>query len=173
MKTVQAAPRHDLDLVELYSAQWHPMVRLAVLLVDDVGSAEDVVQDAFIGLYRNVRKVRDPAAAVAYLRTAVVNGARSMLRKRQTARRYLSTGAVSDRLGDAADRPIIVAAENAKLIEAVQRLPRRQREVLILRYWSHLSEAEIARTLGVSIGTVKSSASRGLDALEATLGGVR
>lgn len=170
MKVAQVG---TLDLDGLFTAQWHPMVRLAVLLVDDVSSAEDVVQEAFLGLHRNVSKVRDATAAVAYLRTAVVNGARSMLRKRQTVRRYLSTLDAADGIADAADRPVIVAAENAQLLRAVQRLPRRQREVLVLRYWSHLSEAEIARTLEVSIGTVKSSASRGLDALEAMLKGVR
>ena len=65
------------------------MVRLAILLVDDMSSAEDVVQEAFAGLYRNWGGLRDRNAAIGYLRTAVVNGSRSMLRRRRTARAYV------------------------------------------------------------------------------------
>jgi RNA polymerase sigma-70 factor (sigma-E family) len=169
---VRVAGVDGLDVEALYAGQWRAMVRLAVLLVDDVGSAEDVVQDAFIALQRNGSSVRDSAAATAYLRVAVVNGARSLLRKRRTARRYLASAEPAPPV-EAADSAVLVAAGNAELMEAVRRLPRRQREVLVLRYWSHLSEAEIARTLNISPGTVKSSASRGLDALEAMLEGVR
>jgi RNA polymerase sigma-70 factor (sigma-E family) len=170
---VEVVGAQRLDLEALYATRWHQMVRLAVLLVDDVAVAEDVVQDAFVALHRHQARLRNTDAASDYLRTSVVNGARSELRKRAVWRRHLVS--LSPRLesAESADRPVIVAAEHADLIRALRRLPRRQREVLVLRYWSHLSEADIARTLGVSPGTVKSTASRGLDALESMLGGSR
>jgi RNA polymerase sigma-70 factor (sigma-E family) len=162
-----------VDVEELYRAQWHAMVRLAALLVDDVGSAEDVVQDAFIGLHRRAGQLRSADAALAYLRTSIVNGLRSVLRRRQVARRHLRLVQAQPgvQVVAPADQPLIVADENRELIAAVRLLPRRQREVLILKYWSHLSDAEIAANLGVSVSTVKSTASRGIDALESRLGG--
>ena len=159
-----------LDVAALFGAQWRRLVGLAVLLVDDVGMAEDVVQDAFLALQR--KPPRNADAAAAYLRVCVVNGARGVLRRRVTARRHLQVASAAEH-ADSADRPVLVAAEHAELIEALRRLPRRQREVLVLRYWEALSEAEIAAALGVSVGTVKSTASRGLDALQARLGVMR
>ena len=159
-----------VDLDALYVGQWHSMVRLAVLLVDDRSAAEDVVQDAFIAVYR--KPPRDEAAVVAYLRTAVVNGARSVLRRRGVARKHLP-GMYSRPRPDDPDDLLVAAAEHSDVITALRGLSRRQRETLVLRYWYQLSEAEIAQTLGVSVGTVKSTASRGLDALEAALGGSR
>lgn len=156
---------HEFDT--LYAAQWHAMVRLAVLLVDDRASAEDVVQDAFLAVYR--KPPRSAEAAVAYLRSAVLNGARSALRRRGTARKYLRASQPPAESDDA----LVIAAENEDLIAALRQLSRRQREVLVLRYWSQLSEAEIAAALNVSVGTVKSTASRGLDALELIMGGTR
>jgi RNA polymerase sigma-70 factor (sigma-E family) len=162
-----------LDLEALYATQWTRLVRTAVLLVDDVGLAEDVVQEAFIALHRHQLNLRDVGAAVGYLHTSVVNGARSQLRRRVTSRRYLAT--LGDRVPtvDGADSAVIVTEQHQELMAVLKRLPRRQREVLVLRYWAHLSEVEIAQTLGISVGTVKSSASRGLDALEIHLGGSR
>lgn len=154
---------------ELYAAQWRNMVRLAVLLVDDRSAAEDVVQEAFVGVYR--RPPRDPDAVVAYLRACVVNGARSALRRRATAPKHVSGRGVV--VTDHPDDVLPIAAEHADLIAALRQLPRRQREVLVLRYWSRLSEAEIAAALGVSLGTVKSTARRGLQALETIMEGSR
>ena len=161
----------EVDFDALYANQWHAMLRLAIFLVDDRASAEDVVQDAFVAIHG--KRLREPGAAVGYLRVAVVNGARSALRRRGTARRYLPALAGSDHDPGQIDELLHAADEHADLIGALRRLPRRQREVLVLRYWSGLSEADIARTLGVSVGTVKSSASRGLDALELSLGDAR
>jgi RNA polymerase sigma-70 factor (sigma-E family) len=163
---VESTPSTLLDLDALYTKQWRPMVRLALLLVDDVGSAEDVVQDAFVSMHR--RPPRDADAAIAYLRTSVVNGARSVVRRRIVARKNLAD--LDRGYVEAADHALLVAAEHAEVIAALRRLPRRQREVLVLRYWGRLSEAEIAQTLGVSTGTVKSTASRALDVLESMLG---
>jgi RNA polymerase sigma-70 factor (sigma-E family) len=162
-----------LDLESLYATQWTRLVRLAVLLVDDVGLAEDVVQDAFISLHRHQANLRSTAAAAGYLRTSVVNGARTQLRRRLMSRRHLVTLADRASTVEGADAAVILTEQSQELLAQLRRLPRRQREVLVLRYWAHLSETEIAETLGVSVGTVKSSASRGLDALETKLGGAR
>jgi RNA polymerase sigma-70 factor (sigma-E family) len=127
--------------------------------VDDPASAEDVVQEAFTGLYRNWSGLRDKAAAIGYLRAAVVNGSRSMLRRRRTARAY-----VPPDLGTArsAESLAIMSAEHRAVVAALADLPDRQREVLVLRYYGGLSEAEIAEATGLSKGTVKSTASRAI-----------
>jgi RNA polymerase sigma-70 factor (sigma-E family) len=147
------------------------MVRLAVLLVDDVPTAEDVVQDAFVALYRRSDALRDPAAAVAYLRAAVVNLSRSVVRHRQVVRKHLRV-AEPDHV-DGADFHALLSAEHSEALAALRELPRRQQEVLVLRFWAGLSEVEIAQTLGISPGSVKSSASRGMAKLSDRLGGMR
>jgi RNA polymerase sigma-70 factor (sigma-E family) len=164
-----AAPEAEVAFDELYRSQWHHMVRVALLLVDDVESAKDCVQDAFLGLYG--RSLRSPDAAVGYLHRSVVNAARSMLRRRGIARRQLRNAEAAAVPG--ADHAVIVGAEHAALMAALRQLPQRQREVLVLRYWSGLPEAEIAAALGIRPGTVKSAASRALTALENKLGGLR
>lgn len=151
------------DLVALYAEHRRGLVRLAVLLVDDRGIAEDVVQDAFAGLSARTGRLRDPDAALAYLRRAVVNRSRSALRRRRTARGHQPPHDVPG--GDPADR-VVLAEEHRAVLTALDRLPRRQREVVVLRYWSGLSEAGIAETLGISRGTVKSTAARALAAVE-------
>lgn len=161
--TVSARPP---DVASLYAAHRLALVRLAVLLVDDLPSAEDVVQDAFAELARHPERLRDPGAAFGYLRTSVVNRSRSALRRRRTARGY-----VAPTSGDAppADEQVVLAEEHATLLAAVRRLAPRQREVLVLRYWSGLSETEIAQACGIARGSVKSTASRALAVLERIL----
>jgi RNA polymerase sigma-70 factor (sigma-E family) len=148
------------------------MVRLALLLVDDRESAEDVTQDAFAALHRRWSSLASEDAAVAYLRTCVINGARSVLRRRWTVRRHSRPDDQSLTV-EAADAPTLLAAEHREVLGAIRALPNRQREVIVLRYWSGLGEAEIAATLGISRGAVKSNASRGRDAIAARLGGGR
>jgi RNA polymerase sigma-70 factor (sigma-E family) len=160
-----------VDVAALYAVHRLGLVRLALLLVDDVGSAEDVVHDAFIALHQHRHQLREPKAAIGYLRTSVVNNSRSVLRKRQTVRRHLREVRLFD--AEPADSELMLAAEHQELLAAVRTLPPRQQEVLALRYWSDLSEAEIAETLGISRGAVKSNASRGMDKLEAMLGETR
>ena len=164
---VAASP--TVDLHALYTSHWRYFVRLAVLLVDDVASAEDVVQDAFVALHRKSEGLRDPEAALGYLRTTVLNLSRSVLRRRQVARKHLRVA--EPEATPAADHDVLLRDEHRAALAAVRRLPRHQREVLILRYWSGLSEREIAQTLGISPGSVKSAASRGLTALQKALGG--
>ena len=155
-----------VDISELYAAHWLSLVRMAVLLVDDMASAEDVVQDAFAALARRPEAVRDPSRALAYLRVSVVNTARSALRRRRTARAYSPPHDLSP---PSPEDSAVLAEEHRAVIAALHTLAPRQREVLVLRYWSHLSESEIARTLEISQGTVKSTASRALVALEKAL----
>lgn len=154
---------------ELYQRQWWPMLRLAVGLVDDTAAAEDVVQDAFAAVYRRWDSIREPAAAVGYLRTAVVNNARSALRRRMTARKHLH--AVAEETTEGADASSILSAEHQMVRAALAGLPDRQREVLTLRYLIALSDAEIASATGLSEVGVRSASSRGLAALRTTLGG--
>ena len=158
-----------VDLRVLYDAHWRYLVRLAVLLVDDLHSAEDVVQDAFVALHKRSGSLRDPDAALAYLRTSVLNLSRSVLRKRQVARKHLR--AAEPEAGAGADDDVLIREDHRAALAAVRALPRHQREVLILRYWSGLSEKEIAETLGISTGSVKSAASRGIATLQRVLGG--
>jgi RNA polymerase sigma-70 factor (sigma-E family) len=155
----RSAPDSPITIDDLYRSHRMGMVRLAILLVDDPASAEDVVQEAFTGLYRNWSGLRDKAAAIGYLRAAVVNGSRSMLRRRRTARAY-----VPPDLGTArsAESLAIMSAEHRAVVAALAELPDRQREVLVLRYYGGLSEAEIAAATGLSKGTVKSTASRAI-----------
>jgi len=153
----------SVDLAELYRTHHLQMVRLARLLVDDTASAEDVVQEAFLGMHRNRRALRDSRAAVGYLRQAVVNQSRSMLRRRRTVRAHLKVA--EPELAPPADTDVILAEEHQDVLRAVDQLPPRQREVLVLRYWSDMSEAEIADALGISKGTVKSQASRAMATL--------
>jgi RNA polymerase sigma-70 factor (sigma-E family) len=160
----------DLELLaaELYAAQRLSLVRLAVLLVDDIAVAEDVVQDVFAGLLSGGKRLRDPDAALAYLRQGVVNRARSVLRRRQTARAYTPP---ADAPPDGPDDIAVLGEEHRAVLAALRQVGDRQRQVLVLRYWSGLSEAQIADTLGISPGTVKSTASRGLVALQKILEG--
>jgi RNA polymerase sigma-70 factor (sigma-E family) len=148
---------------DLYATHRLRLVRLAVLLVDDLESAEDVVQEAFARFLTRNSRITDPERALAYLRTSVVNGARSALRRRRTARRYVAPHEVG---ADAPDGRLLLAEEHREVLDGLRQLPGRQREVLVLRYWSGLTEAQIAETLDISRGTVKSTASRALAALE-------
>ena len=154
------APGEPLTLADLYRDHRMRLVRLAVLLVDEPATAEDVVQEAFTGLHRHWSGLRDEAAAVGYLRTAVVNGSRSVLRRRRTAREYVAPHQVTAR---SAESLAMLSAEHQAVVDALGTLPPRQREVLVLRYYGGLSEAEIAEAAGITRGTVKSTASRGLD----------
>ncbi|WP_406288604.1 RNA polymerase sigma factor [Embleya sp. NBC_00896] len=154
-------------MTQLYHAHRMRLVRLATLLVDDQETAEDVVQEAFTAAFRRhgarLGELDDPPA---YLRRCVVNGARSVLRRRRTARAWVPPVAppVASPEDDA-----LRAERDRRLRHALGLLTRRQREVLVLRYWENLSEVEIAGTLGIPSGTVKSTASRGLTALHKLL----
>ena len=151
----------------LFRTEQRSLVRLATLLLGDRGAAEEVVQDAFVKLHLSWRRVREPDRAAAWLRSAVLNGARSQLRRRAVRRRHPEVA-----MGDAAaaDVGALAGEEHARVMAALRQLPVRQREALVLRYYADLSEAEIAAAMGVSTGSVKTHAHRGLAALAELLG---
>jgi RNA polymerase sigma-70 factor (sigma-E family) len=162
-----AAPAADppgIDAVfqDLYRTHALTLVRLANLLVRDRGSAEDIVQDSFIRLYRALPRLRDHAQVVPYLRAIVINGCRTALRsQRRAAQRRVQ----HEPPGSSAEAAVLLSEDRQAVFAAVARLPRRSREVLVLRYYLDLSETEIAAALGVSRGTVSSTASRAVAAL--------
>ena len=147
---------------ELYRGHALRLTRTALLLVGDRPSAEDVVQEAFLGLFRGLGRLSDPDRAVAYLRASVLNGCRSVLRSRKRARLRKVT---HDPAVWSAEAAALAGEERREVLQSVAGLPRRQREVLVLRYVLGLSDQEIAADLGVSRGTVASTASRALAAL--------
>jgi len=151
------------DLVsELYRAHALGLVRLALMLVGDRASAEDVVQDAFFGLYRALPRLQGPDKALPYLRTSVVNGSRTLLRDR---RRAWLRPPVHEPPVWSAEAAVMASDEQRAVLAAVALLPRRSREVLALRYYCDLPEQQIAGMLGISRGTVSSTISRALAAL--------
>ena len=150
----------DEALEQLYAAHWRELVRLSVLLLRDVGAAEEVVQDAFVAVHGRWDRIRDPAKALAYLRQSVVNRSRSALRHRAVVQRHLASQPPPTTAAPADERSL-VADRRAAVLDAMRALPERQREVLALRHYLDLSEAEIADALGISRGAVKSHASRG------------
>lgn len=161
-----SAPGRGSDVTELFRAHHVELVRLALLVVGDLGTAEDVVQDTFEQLHRRWHTLRRESSGLEYARSAVLNRCRSVLRRRGTARRYASRVAETERAGpDTATQ----LAQRSELFTAFRELPRRQREVLALRYYLDLSVADAAGTLGISEGAVRSTASRGLAALAGIL----
>jgi len=154
--------RVDHLISELYQAHALTLVRAAKLLVGDQPSAEDVVQDAFLGLYRALPRLRDHEDVLPYLRTAVINQSRSVLRAR---RRALRRRVQHEPPACSAESAAMLGEDRRAVLAAVARLPRRAREVLVLRYYLGLPDQEIAAALGVSRGTVSSTASRALAAL--------
>jgi RNA polymerase sigma-70 factor (sigma-E family) len=158
-------------LPDLYQEHYRALVKLASLLVDDVGTCEEVVQDAFMAVHRRGLEGVPEAKVLPYLRSAVLNGSRSHLRKRQVRRRLRP---VPD--PDTTPSPesgAELSEDRQTVLEALRALPERQREVLVLRYWLELSEAEIVVTLGISPGSVKTHARRGLETLAARLKDLR
>jgi RNA polymerase sigma-70 factor (sigma-E family) len=158
-----AAGAADGDLVDdLFRAHAVTLVRVATLLLGDQASAEDVVQDAFCGLYRSLPRLRERSKALPYLRASVINGSRSVLRARKRA---VLRGAHHEPPVWSAESAAMAGEDRKALLAAVARLPRRAREVLALRYYLDLADHEIAAALGVSRTTVSSTASRALAAL--------
>jgi RNA polymerase sigma-70 factor (sigma-E family) len=157
-----AAPGLDDVVHQLYLTHAVSMVRVANLLIRNRADAEDIVQDAFLGLYRALPRLRDRDQLLPYLRMAVINGSRSALRgKRRAALRKVE----HEPPGSSAESAALLGEDRRAVFAAVTRLPRRAREVLVLRYYLDLPDHEIAATLGVSRSTVSSTASRAVAAL--------
>jgi RNA polymerase sigma-70 factor (sigma-E family) len=156
----------DRLVTEIYTGEYRSLVRLAVLLVHDVQTAEEVVQDAFVAMHTGWRRLRDHEKALSYLRQAVVNKSRSVLRHRTVIDRNAPKPAPDEPSAEAGAMALL---ERSAVVAALRGLPDRQREAIVLRYYADLSEAQIAAAMGITRGAVKSHTARGMSALRATL----
>ncbi len=161
-------PAEALDgVTALYREHALGLIRLAVVMLGDRQAAEDVVQDAFTGLYRRWHALSDTSKALGYVRNSVLNGSRTVLRKR--ARQQAPPGDPAAASSASPEAEALLSEEYREVLEAMRRLPDRQREALVLRFYLDLTERDIAKSMGVTRGTVKSTTSRALAALRRTL----
>lgn len=156
----------EVWLRDLYDTHWSGMVRLASLLLGSSDQAEEVVQDGFVAVHQRRDQFENMGHAGAYLRMTVVNRCRSVHRHRAVVNRYRPDATGGPETPEAA---LARTETHDEVLAALRTLPARQREVLILRFYSEASEAEIAETLGISRGAVKSHAHRGMQALRQSL----
>jgi RNA polymerase sigma-70 factor (sigma-E family) len=158
-------------VTDLFREHHLELVHLAVVMVGDLATAEDIVQDVFERLHRRWHTLREPSRGLAYARSSVLNSCRSVHRRAAVARKY------APRLtppGDGTDPDTASAiGERGEMVAALRSLPRRQREVLVLRYYADLSVAEVAATLRIAPSAVRACNSRGLAALARALREVR
>jgi RNA polymerase sigma-70 factor (sigma-E family) len=152
--------------MQLYALHYRALVRLAALLVRDTPTAEEVVHDSFIAMRDAWDRLRDADQALAYLRQAVVNRSRSVLRHRAVVERSLQQAPLDM---PSAEDDVLIQLERSTVVAALRKLPVRQREAIVLRYYADLSEAEIAAAMGISRGAVKSHTARGMAALRAAM----
>jgi RNA polymerase sigma factor (sigma-70 family) len=148
-------------VARLFDLHYTSMLRLATLLGAD--DPENVVAEAYYQIYRKWRKVRDAQSAAAYLRSTVCNLTRMRIRHLQVARRHAEVPTAD--LVTSAENSALLRDDQRVLVDALQRLPARQREALVLRHWLGLREGEIAAAMGISTGSVKTHTARGLAAL--------
>ncbi|NUU24763.1 MAG: SigE family RNA polymerase sigma factor [Streptomycetaceae bacterium] len=153
-------------LTTTYRAHYGTLLRLAALLLDDPHSCEDVVQEAFVRVHVARHRLREPDKTLAYLRQTVVNLSRSTLRRRLMALRLMPRPPADE---PAAEEGAHGVLERDALVRVLRELPRRQREVIVLRYYADLTEVQVADLLGLSVGSVKAYGSRGLEALRARM----
>jgi RNA polymerase sigma-70 factor (sigma-E family) len=151
---------------DLYGAHYRSLVRLATLLLHDIATAEEVVQDSFVALHAGLHRLRDSEKTLSYLRAAVVNRSRSVLRHRVVVDRNAPKAAPDM---PSAEHGAFALLERSSVIAALRGLPARQREVVVLRFYADMSEAQIAAAMGITRGAVKSHTSRALAALRSVL----
>src|SRR5580658_9903057 len=156
----------DRAVTELYASHYRSLVRLAALLVRDIGTAEEVVQDSFVAMHGGWRRLRDSEKALSYLRQSVVNRSRSVLRHRGVVDRNAPKPAPDM---PSAEHGAIALLERSAVIAALRTLPARQREALVLRFYGDMSEAQIAETMQISKGAVKSHTARAMATLRTSL----
>jgi len=158
------------EAVEVLFRRHYPnLLRIAYALLGTREGAEDAVQDAFVSLYRHWHGLRDPGAAEAYVRSAVLNRCRTRIRTRVRDRLRTRHDPVVPLHVVGSDEVVGSRADVELVAHALRRLPRRQREVVTCRYLLELTVAETAETLGISGGAVKQHAHRGLRALHTAL----
>ncbi|MFC6079646.1 RNA polymerase sigma factor [Sphaerisporangium aureirubrum] len=155
-----------VDVAAIFSAHHLGLVRLALIMVGDRATAEDVVQEAFTRTHEGRARLRDPDRALAYVRSAVLNGCRSVLRRRAAV---LRRGVPHEAPVWSAENAALAGEEHREVLVALQSLPPRQREALTLRYYLDLSDTQIARTMGIGASSARSAIARGLAALSRVL----
>jgi len=156
----------DRAVTVLYAAHYRSLVRLAALLLRDVATAEEVVQDSFVAMHDGWRRLRDNDKALSYLRQSVVNRSRSVLRHRMVVDKNAPKPPPDM---PSAEQGAITLLERSAVVTALRTLPPRQREALVLRFYGDLSEAQIAAAMGISKGAVKSHTARAMTALRSVL----
>ena len=162
----RAAAEADRAITAMYHAEYRSLVRMSAVLLGDVGTAEEVVQDSFVAVHGAWPRLRDADKALHYLRRSVLNRSRSVLRHRIVVDKHLPA-----REPDmpSAEQSAITQIERSAVVAALRTLPGRQREALVLRYYLDLSEEEVAAAMGISRGAVKSHTARGKAALRSVL----
>ncbi len=164
---VSAKPGADAaadEVTALYQAEALGMVRLAYVMVGDLATAEDIVQDAFSGLYHRWEHLRDPARAVAYVRSAVLNSCRNSLRRARSLPLTLQAASADPALASA-EAAVLDEEQRRAVVAALQSLPSRQREVIVLRFYLDMSESQVAGQMGIGPSTVRSAQHRALTTL--------
>ncbi|MEU5845937.1 RNA polymerase sigma factor [Saccharopolyspora shandongensis] len=158
----------------LFDSHHTQLLRLALLLGAE-HDAEDLVSEAFCELHRRWRRLHSPESAPAYLRSTVCNLARMRIRHLQVRRRHAQFEAdgFGERTMESAESSVLLREDQRKVIAALQTLSARQREALVLRYWMGLKESDIAESMGISVGAVKSHIFRGMSALAMRIEGGR
>ena len=153
-------------VTEIYHVHYNQFVRLAVLLLHDVQTAEEVVQDAFEAMHVAWRRLNDKDKALQYLRQTVVNKSRSVLRHRKVVDMHAPKPAPDE---PSAEQGALALLERSAVAAALRSLPERQREAIALRYYADFSEADIAKAMGISKGAVKSHTARAMATLKTVL----
>lgn len=150
----------------LYRSEYLSLVRMATMLVGDTATAEEVVQDCFVGMHSAFWRLRDIDKALNYLRRSVMNRARSVMRRRVVADRYLPQPGPDM---PSAEQGALARLERSAVFSALRTLPVRQREAIVLRFYLDLSEDQVARVMKISRGAVKAHTARGKAALRGLL----
>jgi RNA polymerase sigma-70 factor (sigma-E family) len=164
---------HDADhaVTGLYLTHYRPLVRVAALLVHDLATAEEIVQESFVAVHAAWRRLPDADHALSYLHRSVVDRSRAALRQ------HVVVDKIAPRLtpdlpanhGPADHDPMVIEVERSAFISALWTLPARQREIVVLRYFADLPETQIASATGISEGAVKAHAARAMSSLRAEL----
>ena len=165
MAMTPVATMDTADFAHVYAAHHAEALRLAYLLCGNRERAEDAVAEAFVRVYRQMGRgdIQHPRA---YVRRAVVNEVNSRFRRLALERREASKRTGDDRGARGADEAL---ADTDEMFAALRQLSDRQRTVVVLRFYEDLSEKAIAEAMGISVGTVKSTLSRGMDKLRSLL----
>ena len=156
----------DEAIAALFHEHARSLVRLARLFADDRNAAEDLVQEAFLRLRRSFHRIESPDRTAAYLRSIVLNLARDHNRRGLMSLRHRMP---EEETRLSAEDRIVMREDQQQVIDALQALPRRQRDCVTLKYYLDLSIPDIAMTLGISVNSVKTHLQRGMAGLETRL----